>query len=326
MAKKHLRTWIALFTGMLAAAPAVADVPESLSLVPGIKEIAPINGMRAFASETDPRTYLMAEDGAMIVGEVFGPDSGDNFAKYLRVIHGPVIDLPESTADTVNAQLLALPEEARNQLLNSFVKRIADMGDVKDEAAFNAVAKAWIEELAAVTAQVASQTIVDGYNAVMSADILGFAGEEGAPELVAVIDPACEPCQKSMEALEEKVEAGKIRLRVVPVASQEGSEKVIAQIAMAEDPMETLLSYAKNGDSDLAALKDDKVPEQIMSSLQKNELIRRKAKIEMVPTFFFLDKENAVHAFANLPSDEQMAPLFEVPKADIAEEAAETAD
>lgn len=79
-------------------------------------------------------------------------------------------------------------------------------------------------------------------------------GAESAPELIMVVSTECAHCKRAWGELREAVRAGKVRVRLVPIARDNGSDETreAAVLLHAKDPLETWDTFAQGSKEALA--------------------------------------------------------------------------
>jgi protein-disulfide isomerase len=117
-------------------------------------------------------------------------------------------------------------------------------------------------------------------------------GRAGAPTVYALMDPTCPYCAKAMEALEPRLKAGDIDLRILltPVLSERAVD-LSAGLLLAPDPAAAFLDHelrvARTGRSALEAKSFADLPDHLADGLRTNHGIVVDNDIPGVPFFLF---------------------------------------
>jgi hypothetical protein len=130
-------------------------------------------------------------------------------------------------------------------------------------------------------------------------------GSPEAPTVYAFIDPACPYCARSMAALQDDVEGGKLRLRVMlsPFLSDKSLDYTAA-ILLSQDPeMPAPVAFWKHeldylyGSTSLPEVAPAQLPASLIDGLDANRKLMREAGIPGVPFFLWEDEAGAQHHF-----------------------------
>lgn len=117
-------------------------------------------------------------------------------------------------------------------------------------------------------------------------------GRAGAPTVYALMDPTCPYCAKAMEALDPRLRAGEIDLRILlaPVLSERAVD-LSATLLLAPDPSAAFLEHelrvARTGRSALEARSFSELPDHLADGLRTNHGIVVDNDIPGVPFFLF---------------------------------------
>lgn len=128
----------------------------------------------------------------------------------------------------------------------------------------------------------------------------GAYGRDDAPELWMIIDPACSYSIQAAEQLKPFADAGRLRLRIVPISildHEDNGMSTKAALALLSNPFERMTSawlqrnFSGPTDPDAAA------------KLQKNGAIAEAVKLTGTPTFFYRKPDGSEGRLDGMPTN-----------------------
>lgn len=132
----------------------------------------------------------------------------------------------------------------------------------------------------------------------------GTIGREGAPEVIMFIDPRCSFSIRAMQVLQPAVDAGKLRLRVVPLSlldyEDAGASTRYAK-AMTSLPADAGMVQAWTSGG-LSGVLDQPAP-QAQARLDANMAAAKAVALTGTPTFFWKHKDGSLGRLDGVPAD-----------------------
>ncbi|EBO9668567.1 thiol:disulfide interchange protein DsbG [Salmonella enterica] len=130
-------------------------------------------------------------------------------------------------------------------------------------------------------------------------------GKDNAAQKVYVFfDPYCPYCTEFWQKARPWVDAGKVQLRLIPVAIlRPDSNLKAAAIMMSKDPVKTLHDY-ESSHWKTRLDKPDPVPADITAALQDNLLLMEKLGSNATPAIYYLSPEGRLQQQLGLPPDD----------------------
>ncbi|HAG1882733.1 TPA: thiol:disulfide interchange protein DsbG [Salmonella enterica] len=130
-------------------------------------------------------------------------------------------------------------------------------------------------------------------------------GKDSAAQKVYVFfDPYCPYCTRFWQKARPWVDAGKVQLRLIPVAIlRPDSNLKAAAIMMSKDPAKTLHDY-ESSHWKIRLDKPDPVPADITAALQANLLLMEKLGSNATPAIYYLSPDGQLQQQLGLPPDD----------------------
>jgi hypothetical protein len=139
------------------------------------------------------------------------------------------------------------------------------------------------------------------YQEVQDANAV-LLGKPGVPVFNAFLDPNCPHCQHFLRDTEQAVLAGKIAIRVIPVAFEDKSRKQAAFVLAAGDGAIRLLAYAK-GDASALPVPDGFATEGV----ENNTKILGKWDLLATPIIVYKTPKGDIKLIRGRPLDPKAA-------------------
>ncbi|MBW3243623.1 thioredoxin fold domain-containing protein [Epibacterium sp. DP7N7-1] len=314
-----------------ASANSGHKTPTVFTVVPNLEQSGSISGMNTWVS---PGTNVMfmqnPEDGTLIAGFPFDAEGkslhpalidkeGAGFDAMVEELFGPVVEIPDEYAPTVDEHMSAMSDEERSAALADLVERLSD---VEGEAEFNAAVEGWIKTLqppedeaslgtddanidlaGAATSEGEGLSLIDGLRRSFTLQV----GDTNAPLIYVITDPSCEACRATNDLLREKVEAGELQMRIVMIdVVNEDSLGTIAGIVTAANPAKTFLEMSADEDVEMPFARAAGIPADFMKGLEANYAMAEAFKIPQLP-FVAFETEDGPAYISGAPAPEQLA-------------------
>lgn len=123
-------------------------------------------------------------------------------------------------------------------------------------------------------------------------------GQAGTPVFYALIDPQCPHCHDMMASLKDKIDSGKVQVRIIPVGRTEQSKAQAAFLMAAPDPAGTWWRHM-NGDADALPAKQG----INIQGVERNMLLMQTWKFQGTPTVVYRAKDGTVKIITSKPKD-----------------------
>jgi thiol:disulfide interchange protein DsbG len=128
-------------------------------------------------------------------------------------------------------------------------------------------------------------------------------GADAAPRLMMVMDVNCPFCHRTFKALQPLVDAGKLRLTLVPIQALGPKSAAMAAIWLAlKDPYD---AFKKQADGDAAALTTGTPDPKLAAAVYANTQLIRKWGIDQIPYLFYRGKNGKIRMIIGEPKDVQ---------------------
>ena len=123
-------------------------------------------------------------------------------------------------------------------------------------------------------------------------------GKAGTPLLYSFVDPQCAHCHNMMNALKDRIDAGKVQVRMIPVGFRDETQAQAAYLLAAPSPADLYWRFL-NGEKD-AIPASTEISKQ---GVQRNLSIMQSWKLSVTPLIVYRGKDNKVKIIRGMPKD-----------------------
>jgi len=281
---------LALMTGL---GPVSAQTPpEQIRDWDGLSYLGVVAGMEAWGLKGSDRLWMRAPDGrALIEGSLFSATGQDLGAALTgapaRSLSAPLpVANPTETNDPV-------PPAPQNEI----------------EAAQDAPS-----EPAPLDWSAPNQALIGQALEITRSEAFWFGvGDPSAPEIWAWMDPSTPASQATFMMLRDRIAAGSVYLRVIPVVTRDpASAEAMAAILVTEDPLRAFLARLDGGA--LPATPEGEnitLPEELVTPIERNGAIATRIAPPALP-FLVWSSESGPVALAGVPGEDLFGDVVRV--------------
>jgi hypothetical protein len=292
---------LALMTGL--GTVSAQTPPEQIRDWDGLSYLGVVAGMEAWGLKGSDRLWMRAPDGrALIEGSLFSA-TGQDLGAALTGAPARTLSAPSPPANPT-ATNDPVPAPSEND----------------PEAAQDASAEPTPLDWSAP-----NQALIGQALEITRSEAFWFGvGDPTAPEIWAWMDPSTPASQATFMMLRDRIAAGSVYLRVIPVVTRDpASAEAMAAILATEDPLRAFLARLDGGALPAAPEGEDlTLPEELVTPIERNGALATRIAPPALPFLVWTSGSGPV-ALAGVPGEDLFGDAVRV---DPAPEAAPAPD